>query len=223
MSNQEGTHSFCRTFSSDSKASDCNRTTPKLGGPRTLTTELLESFDARSIPFTSAAIASNVPAAKLDSSIQTLTPLTYLAYILPYWCPCGIANHVRPEQAATGDFLSSIASRLDRIEALILDQNGPLNQNGPTGPATSYAASSPSALTATGSGSSSYSTSSSPGIVAVATAQPTPARNTRIRRIGLSMYAMSQLNDHEAHRLLRCSSMRWSEASVFIRLVATMI
>ena len=30
VSNREGTRSFCRTFSSDSKASDCNRTTPKI-------------------------------------------------------------------------------------------------------------------------------------------------------------------------------------------------
>jgi len=29
VSNREGTRSFCRTFSSDLKASDCNRTTPK--------------------------------------------------------------------------------------------------------------------------------------------------------------------------------------------------
>ena len=54
----------------------CEATT-KFGGPHTLTTELLESSDARS-PFTAAAIASDTPIAKLGSSIQTLTPLTYI-------------------------------------------------------------------------------------------------------------------------------------------------
>ncbi|OCL04120.1 hypothetical protein AOQ84DRAFT_346657 [Glonium stellatum] len=116
----------------------------------------------------------------------------------------------RPEQTATENFLSSIASRLDRIEALILDQNGR------PGPATnySYAASSPSIQAATGSGSNSYPTPSSPVIIPAPAVPPTATEATRIRRMGLSMYAMSQLNGHEAPPSLKI--LQYEESEPFL-------